>query len=528
MTFSEPKLPPIPLTAPIQRFNPSHHQKHGHSQSSHQLGSPSLLFKPSISENTLLPFPKFPNTEANTSTITTTTPQLPPSHPLQITSSSEGRGMVHNEARLTPTAAVETAPSTSTNLPSNFLSHRRATISQGIDTTSSSALPFSGYATVPPRRGFPLTASGTAASTATSLGSSNPPLHNRQRSMQLPPPLASSSKQRHHIPPPAMQAHLHSAPIFGSSSSGTYSMHTQPSTITSTQYYSPPRQAGSSREILTGNQLQIPSAAGPIQQQEQQLQSLNHPATRELILNMFEQFYDSLVLDNLEQQDQKMNLLKEELGDYLLSRIESKFNQDSEIEIFKRSEWENKMDKRFEDFRKTLSSELLFLEKRIDSIEKIHRRIGPNTSRRRGDDGTHNMIMDPSGSLNIGTTSRKRSAEEMEEDDSDYYEEDPYSSTTSNTTMTNTSSGGDGKGKGKTKGKGKRRFTTPPELVNLTKRVEVLEAHASSSSSASASVSPRQGDTTVTGPSTTSHHQHHQSETAYTTTFRPISSLRGT
>lgn len=219
---------------------------------------------------------------------------------------------------------------------------------------------------------------------------------------------------------------------------------------------------------------------------------------------MFEQIYDSIMSSNSEQQEKQAIVLRGELENHLLSIVDLKISEESESERIRRLEWENKIDNRFEGFKKTLSSELLLLEKRIDAIEKRR-----NKNLNPADDDV--TIMDK--------TSRKRSAEEMEEDDSDIEEEDFSSSTTSNTNAT-----------GNNTRKGKRKFNTPPELVNLTKRVEILEAHASSSSSASSSllspssssmISPRHADTSIIATST-------QSETAYTTTFRPISSLRGT
>lgn len=177
----------------------------------------------------------------------------------------------------------------------------------------------------------------------------------------------------------------------------------------------------------------------------------------------------------------------------LLHTAETNIGKEVEAERYRRADWEKRMDERFEDFRRTLSNEMLLLERRIQKMEDPKRRLG----------ASEGAFSPSSDSLR---TSRKRSHEDVESD------EQAYSAT----------------------GKGKRRFTTPPELASLMKRVEVLEANASSASSAEGSeTSPGQQQKqhqtmgALASPSTREEAPH-RDELPYTSTFRPVSSLRGT
>lgn len=325
--------------------------------------------------------------------------------------------------------AVSGAAPTPSELPPAFRAHRRATISQSQDVMPSMpAHTFSGFASIPSSHGYP----GQNTAAPHGLATSVLPSH------RIPPP---GAPQRHHIPP--MQPHMHTAPLQG----GTFNHH-----VVSHRPSNPlpvaPRPAG--------GRLSSPSAA-------------DRPS-KQAFLSMFEQFYNSMP-DTVTLKTQLENLLH---------TAETNIGKEVEAERYRRADWEKRMDERFEDFRRTLSGEMLLLERRIQMIEDRGNRMEGVTS--------------PSDSIR---TSRKRSIEDVESDE-------PYSG----------------------KGKGKRRFTTPPELAILTKRVEVLEAHASSSSAGS-EASPRQQPASSQVIST---HEAapHVDEQPSTSTFRPVSSLRGT
>jgi hypothetical protein len=184
-------------------------------------------------------------------------------------------------------------------------------------------------------------------------------------------------------------------------------------------------------------------------------------------MQLFEQMYESMP----DTQSLRTQL------EGLLHTAEANIGKEVEAERFRRQDWERRMDERFEDFRRTLSGEMLLLEKRIHLFE---RSVQKSTS--------------PPGSK---SASRKRSLEDV---DSELYS--PSS---------------------------KRRFTTPPELANLVRRVETLEAHASSSSSSSAGSqpSPQQGRSNLPEQAVLPEHQDHTLAWS-SKIFRPTSSLRGT
>lgn len=129
-------------------------------------------------------------------------------------------------------------------------------------------------------------------------------------------------------------------------------------------------------------------------------------------------------------------------------------------------------------------------------------------------------------------TTRKRSASEMDDLDTEHDLSSPAALF----------------GESKVRGK-KKIFPAIPGIANLAKRVELLEAHPASPppprrtssavscsrSSSSTELSPHQANMSIAGlfgpssPSSSLAIQHHFSEaSSYTTTFRPISSLRGT
>lgn len=384
---------------------------------------------------------------------------------------------------------------TSVNPPSSFhpssstSSHRtlrRATISQARDalTYSSSSQPFSGYSTVPPSRGFPSTATKAPHGLASGvLPAQRHPL--------------TGSAQRHHIPP--MQTHLHSAPMVQGGSYPHTSSHA---------HYHGHEQAIPSRPV--GGGVSPPTIAEHPYPQHQSRPS------KQSFLAMFEQVYDTIITPPLSQEEEASTTsaqerLKQQL-EGLLTTAELNISKEIESERLRRIEWENKFDNRLENFKRTLSSEVLFLEKRLNLVEKKQERLSKSVA-----------AGDIASDVTSPSTSKKRSADEMEDSDitSQDEGEQRYSSS-SNTTTTATTT---------LVAKWKRRFTTPPELVSLTKRVAVLEANASSLSPSSAlQIFPGQPGSTIDSiqEETASTHSQIHNEPVYTTTFRPISSLRGT
>lgn len=385
--------------------------------------------------------------------------------------------------------------------PSIYRTHRRATISQAQDPSTSASTsshshlishpPFSGYSTVPPSQGFAFSSSAST-NAPHGLASSSLPVHR--------PPHTAGLAQRHHIPP--VQSHLHSAPMMQGGSN-----------YPSSHYPSSSSMATALPTRPHGGRLSSPTIGGMSSSSEVPLNrgtlSAVAAPSKAVFLSLFEQFYDS-IHNNTEQESLKTQL------ESLLQTAEMNISKEVENERYRRIDWEKRMDIRFEEFRRTLSGEMLLLERRIHTIE---RKQDKDFALRR-DEG---IVTSPSDSLR---TSRKRSREEM---DTTEDEVDEQATSERRGVMFSESGGTD-------KGKGKRRFTTPPELASLTKRVEVLEAHASSSASSSAAgsdTSPRFEQSSLlaaTIPQTTSQAvvPQHVEEPTYTTTFRPISSLRGT
>lgn len=197
-------------------------------------------------------------------------------------------------------------------------------------------------------------------------------------------------------------------------------------------------------------------------------------------MSLFEQMYETIP---------DVQSLKTQLEN-LLETAEVNIGKELEVEKYRRGEWERKVDERFEDFKRTLTSEMIVLERRIIGLERsgeaslrsvatasasashpyrYHQHQRGQSSESDSSSGASRGgggVVHGSGSATIirsggkvASGTRKRSHEEM---GSEFYSPPD---------------------------KEKRRLTTPPELANLVKRVEVLEAQAGSASAASSAES---------------------------------------